>query len=113
MTPDWIAPKRTALLLIDFQVDFASPDGAMGVRGADLDDVPAALAQVREAGAPFKPMDTSYFLARQTLIPSSRPGMWIWREQLFSWMVRNAASAMEFFKLPTNRVIELGSQLEI
>ena len=76
-------------------------------------DVPAALAQVREAGAPFKPMDTSYFLARQTLIPSSRPGMWIWREQLFAWMVRNAASAMGFFKLPTNRVIELGSQLEI
>jgi ureidoacrylate peracid hydrolase len=45
MTPDWIAPRRTALLLIDMQVDFASPDGAMGSRGADLDDVPAALAQ--------------------------------------------------------------------
>jgi ureidoacrylate peracid hydrolase len=45
MTPDWIAPRRTALLLIDMQVDFASPDGAMGTRGADLDDVPAALAQ--------------------------------------------------------------------
>ncbi|HEU0096444.1 MAG TPA: isochorismatase family cysteine hydrolase [Rhizomicrobium sp.] len=52
MTPDWIAPKRTALLLIDFQVDFASPDGAMADRGADLDDVPAALAQaVRLADA--------------------------------------------------------------
>lgn len=47
MTPDWIAPKRTALLLIDFQVDFASPDGAMAARGADLDDVPAALAQAQ------------------------------------------------------------------
>jgi nicotinamidase-related amidase len=45
MTPDWIAPKRTALILIDFQVDFASPGGAMADRGADLDDVPAALAQ--------------------------------------------------------------------
>jgi KUP system potassium uptake protein len=58
-------------------------------------------------------MDTSYFLGRQTLIPSARPGMAIWREQLFAWMMRNSASAMEFFKLPTNRVIELGSQVEI
>lgn len=39
--------------------------------------------------------------------------MAIWRERLFGWMMRNAASAMEFFKLPTNRVIEMGSQLEI
>ena len=65
------------------------------------------------SGAPFRPMETSYFLARQTLLPSSRPGMAIWREKLFAWMVRNAESAMEFFKLPTNRVVELGSQLEI
>jgi KUP system potassium uptake protein len=58
-------------------------------------------------------MDTSFFLARQTLIASARPGMAIWREKLFSWMLRNAESAMEFFKLPTNRVVELGSQVEI
>jgi KUP system potassium uptake protein len=76
-------------------------------------DIPAALAEIADAGAPFKPMETSYFLSRQTLIPTARPGMWIWREHLFAWMVRNAASAMEFFKLPTNRVIELGSQVEI
>ena len=76
-------------------------------------DLPAALTKLDGCGGPFKPMDTSYFLARQTLIASSRPGMAIWREKLFAWMVRNAVSAMEFFKLPTNRVIELGSQLEI
>ncbi|EIZ79735.1 KUP system potassium uptake protein [Novosphingobium sp. Rr 2-17] len=76
-------------------------------------DVPAELAQEDRASGPFKAMDTSYFLSRQTLIASSRPGMAIWREKLFAWMVRNSASAMEFFKLPTNRVIELGSQLEI
>ena len=76
-------------------------------------DIPAELVSETRAGGPFKPMETSYFLARQTLIPSARPGMAIWREQLFAWMVRNASSAMEFFKLPTNRVIELGSQLEI
>jgi len=76
-------------------------------------DIPTELSQEIRAGGPFRPMDTSYFLARQTLIASSRPGMAIWREKLFAWMVRNAESAMEFFKLPTNRVIELGSQVEI
>ena len=76
-------------------------------------DVPAALARVKQCGPQFKMMDTSFFLARQTLIASSRPGMAIWREKLFAWMLRNAESAMEFFKLPTNRVVELGSQVEI
>jgi KUP system potassium uptake protein len=79
----------------------------------DEADVPAELAAEQRAGGPFKPMDTSYFLARQTLIASKRPGMALWREKLFSWMIRNAESAMQFFRLPTNRVIELGSQLEI
>ncbi|TFI58170.1 potassium transporter Kup [Sphingomonas parva] len=76
-------------------------------------DVPAALAKVETCGPAFKMMDTSFFLARQTLLASSRPGMWIWRERLFAWMLRNAESAMEFFKLPPNRVVELGSQVEI
>jgi len=76
-------------------------------------DVPAALAQLKGCGPQCKMMDTSFFLARQTLLASSRPGMAIWREKLFAWMLRNAESAMEFFKLPTNRVVELGSQVEI
>jgi KUP system potassium uptake protein len=76
-------------------------------------DIPSELATTTAAGGPFKSMETSYFLARQTLIASSHPGMAIWREKLFAWMVRNAESAMEFFKLPSNRVIELGSQVEI
>ena len=76
-------------------------------------DVPAALAELKGCGPPCKMMDTSFFLARQTLIASARPGMAIWREKLFAWMLRNAESAMEFFKLPTNRVVELGSQVEI
>ncbi|PXA84464.1 potassium transporter Kup [Nostoc sp. 3335mG] len=76
-------------------------------------DVPAALSNVQGIGAPLRMMDTSFFLARQTLIASSKPGMWIWREKLFAWMLRNAESAMEFFKLPSNRVVELGSQVEI
>ena len=76
-------------------------------------DVPAVLATTSQCGAAFKMMDTSFFLARQTLLPSDKPGMAIWREKLFAWMLRNAESAMEFFKLPTNRVVELGSQVEI
>jgi KUP system potassium uptake protein len=58
-------------------------------------------------------MQTSFFLSRQTLLPSDKPGMPIWREQIFAWMLRNAATAMEFFRLPTNRVVELGSQVRI
>jgi KUP system potassium uptake protein len=76
-------------------------------------DVPLALKQVTMCGEPFQMMKTSFFLSRQTLLPSAKPGMAIWREKLFAWMLRNAASAMEFFRLPTNRVVELGSQLEI
>jgi KUP system potassium uptake protein len=76
-------------------------------------NVPSILSQLEGCGPACKMMDTSFFLARQTLIASARPGMAIWREKLFSWMLRNAESAMEFFKLPTNRVVELGSQVEI
>ncbi|RJF92921.1 potassium transporter Kup [Sphingomonas cavernae] len=76
-------------------------------------DVPEALRLTTGCGPEFKMMDTSFFLARQTLLPSARPGMALWRERLFAWMMRNAESAMDFFKLPTNRVVELGSQVEI
>jgi KUP system potassium uptake protein len=76
-------------------------------------DVPATLKIVENCGPQIRMMDTSFFLARQTLLASERPGMAIWREKLFAWMLRNAESAMEFFKLPTNRVVELGSQVEI
>ncbi len=76
-------------------------------------DVPAALKSYKMCGEPFEMMKTSFFLSRQTLLASAKPGMAIWRERLFAWMLRNAASAMEFFRLPTNRVVELGSQVEI
>jgi KUP system potassium uptake protein len=76
-------------------------------------DIPEALGRLDRCGAAFRMMDTSFFLGRQKLIASSRPGMALWREKLFAWMMRNSESAMQFFKLPTNRVVELGSQLEI
>jgi len=61
----------------------------------------------------FNPMATSYFLGRETLIPTKRRGMAIWREHLFAWMVRNSSSASVFFSLPPNQVIELGAQVEL
>lgn len=76
-------------------------------------DIPASMQTIEQCGAPIKLMSTSYFLSRQTLIPSAKPGMALWREKLFAWMVRNSVTPMEFFKLPTNRVVELGSQIEI
>jgi len=76
-------------------------------------DVPKLLGTLDLCGGKFDMMHTSFFLSRQTLLPSSKPGMAIWREKLFAWMLRNAASAMAFFRLPTNRVVELGSQVEI
>ena len=77
-------------------------------------DIPADLAGTGTCGEPFNMMSTSFFLGRQKLIASKRhAGMALWREKLFSWMLKNSESAMEFFRLPTNRVVELGSQLQI
>lgn len=76
-------------------------------------DVPAALERITTCGPPFRMIETSFFLARQTLLSSAKPGMAPWREKIFAWMLRNAESAMQFFRLPANRVVELGSQVEI
>ena len=80
----------------------------------DRPDVVQALALCREQGLAFEPLETSFFLSRETVIPSIRyEGMALWRERLFSAMARNAGSPVEYFNLPTNRVIELGTQIEI
>ena len=79
-------------------------------------NIPDTLERFGEVtGGPgrFNPMMTSYFLGRETLIPSRRPGMAIWREHLFASMMRNASSAAAFFSLPANQVIELGAQVEL
>lgn len=76
-------------------------------------DVPALMERAAERGLPVPPMDTTYFLGRETLIITKRPsGMAQWREKLFASMMRNAESAARFFRLPPNRVVELGSQIE-
>ena len=77
-------------------------------------DVPQALALCCEHGLDFEIMETSFFLSRETLIPViGDGGMALWRERVFATMARNASSVVEYFHLPTNRVIELGTRIEI
>jgi len=64
-------------------------------------------------GMQFELMDTSFFLARETVVPTQMPGMSIWRERLFAWMHQNAAKPTDFFSIPANRVVELGTKIEI
>ncbi len=75
--------------------------------------IPDILKRCREAGLPFNVMSTSFFLGRETLIPSKKPGMALWREVLFVWMSRNSRAATAFFRIPPNRVVELGAQIEL
>ena len=63
--------------------------------------------------SPLEDGETSYFLARQTPLATDIKGMAIWRERLFAWMMRNAETPMEFFCLPSDCVVELGSQVKI
>jgi KUP system potassium uptake protein len=76
-------------------------------------DVPEALKLLQGRGVPLDEMDTSYFLSRDTVIPTFGGGMALWREKLFAGMHRNASGAADFLNLPSNRVVELGSKVEI
>jgi KUP system potassium uptake protein len=76
-------------------------------------NVPRDLAQARRQGLEFKPAEVTYFLGRERLFASKKPGMAIWRENLFAAMTRNARNATDFFRLPADRVVELGAQVEM
>jgi KUP system potassium uptake protein len=76
-------------------------------------DVPAALLQAREQGLTLDADDLIYFLGRETIIVTRKKGMAIWREKLFVLMARNAIRATAFFRLPPERVVELGVQVEM
>ncbi len=76
-------------------------------------NIPEALALVRERGLDLDLDDVTYFLGRETLIVSRTPGMAMWRERLFVLMARNAVRATAFFRLPPERVVELGVQVEL
>lgn len=80
----------------------------------DEPDVPAALGMCSEYGVNYAPMETSFFLSREIIISNKKiRSMAPWREVVFKWMFRNADPATAFFKIPPNRVVELGSQIEI
>ena len=76
-------------------------------------DVPEALKLLEGRGVPLDDMDTSYFLSRDTVIPTFGDGMAMWREKLFASMHRNAADMADFLNLPSNRIVELGAKVEI
>ena len=75
-------------------------------------DVPGRFGS-RLDGMGFDPMDTTFFLGRETLIPGDRPSMALWRERLFAWMTRAEGRATAFFSIPPGRVVELGLQIEL
>ncbi len=78
----------------------------------DIDEILNAVRM--RYGMTFDVMDTSFFLSRETVIPTSeQPGMALWRDHLFAWMTRNATRATDFFNIPPNRVVELGTHIEI
>jgi KUP system potassium uptake protein len=77
----------------------------------DDPNIPAALALCADAGVEFNPLDTSYFIGRETLIPRLNSEMAFWREKIFVAMFRNGGSATAFFQIPSNRVVELGTQV--
>ena len=76
-------------------------------------DIPKALQQIKGHGCELDSMTTSYFLSRDTVVPTIDSGMAQWREKLFSQMHHNASAAADFLKLPNNAVVELGSKIEI
>ncbi len=76
-------------------------------------NLPRDLALLRDQGVAFEPMQASYFLGRDTIVPAMVPRMPIWRLWLFLVMARNAASAVEFFRIPSDRVVELGVRIAI
>ncbi|MBG6073247.1 MULTISPECIES: potassium transporter Kup [unclassified Polaromonas] len=76
-------------------------------------DLPKALQQIKNRGCQLEPMKTSYFLSRDTVVPTLGTGMAPWREKLFAQMHHNASGAADFLNLPNNSVVELGSKIEI
>jgi KUP system potassium uptake protein len=80
---------------------------------AEDQDIPVALARCETKGLDFDMMDTTFFISRETVVATDRPGMPLWRDKLFAFLARNSNPATAFFRIPGNRLIELGTQVEI
>ncbi|MEO6264588.1 MAG: potassium transporter Kup [Luteimonas sp.] len=106
------APKDKRLKIAPIGDDFHRVLVRFGFM--EMPDVPLALMRsCDQDGIYFDPMDTTYFASRETVVARARSGMPIWRDKLFAIMHRNAAPATNFFRIPGNRLVELGSQVEI
>jgi KUP system potassium uptake protein len=104
-------PLAERLRIEDLGCDFRQIEASYGFM--EDQDIPTLLEECGRRGAPFDMMDTSFFVSRETLIASAVPGMALWREKLFVSMSKNATRAIEYFNIPTNRVVELGTQIEL
>ncbi|HZQ61705.1 MAG TPA: potassium transporter Kup [Casimicrobiaceae bacterium] len=104
-------PKKEQLDIRELGCSFWAIEGMYGFM--EDPDVPALLETCGARGLEFDMMDTSFFVSRETLIPTVAPGMALWRERLFVSLSKNAIKASDFFHVPTNRVVELGTQVEL
>jgi len=104
-------PRKERLEILELGCSFWQLEGVFGFM--EDPDVPEMLALCGEHGLEFDMMDTSFFVSRETLIPTVAPGMALWRERLFVSLSKNAVKASDFFNVPTNRVVELGTQVEL
>jgi KUP system potassium uptake protein len=95
----------------DLGCQFWDVEGYYGF--AEEPDIPVLLEVCGKRGLEFDMMDTSFFVSRETLIPSVAHGMALWRERLFVALAKMAVKATDFFHVPTNRVVELGTQVEL
>ncbi|PYP75132.1 MAG: hypothetical protein DMD35_22340 [Gemmatimonadetes bacterium] len=80
---------------------------------AEDPEVPAVLERLRESGLEVDPEEATFFLGRETLLATQRPGMALWRERLFAMLSRNARRATRYFRIPSHRVCELGAEIEL
>jgi KUP system potassium uptake protein len=106
-----LVPDNERIELRQLRPDIYRVSGACGFM--EQPNVPALLAMCAPLGLVVDPAQTTFFLSRETVIPQHGPGMRPWRRRLFAAMSRNAQSAAAFFRLPPNRVVELGMQVEI
>jgi KUP system potassium uptake protein len=106
----WVAPEEQVKVV---DLGHACFEVNMTFGFKDEQDIPEVLARCAEQGLDIAMMETSFFIPRHTVISTPGSGMADWREHLYVAMSRNARDAADFYRIPTNRVIELGTQVEI
>ncbi|MFC0085759.1 potassium transporter Kup [Dyella flava] len=107
-----VAEAEERIRLVPMDGDFYGLELRFGF--AEDPNIPLALSKCAKSGLPFDLMDTTFFLSRENVVADKRrPGMALWRDRLFAFMSRNALPATAFFQIPGNRLIELGTQVEI